>query len=187
MVRFTINGDMITKDRKNVKFKRVLGLLIDEIIWYLIYFFCLIVTYLIYKGSPQVTGDAMYYKLQLDEVITSKFFISFYLIVLFIYESIIPTFNKGKTLSKKILGLYINCKSNGAASLAIRSIVKLVILNPYGIVAYLFYNITQVFNSNIYSNVLILIFIICGIIVAVRNEGKGFHDLVAGTAVYSEK
>lgn len=172
---------------KNVKLKRVLGLVIDEIMWYLIYFCCLIVTYLIHKGSPQVTGDAMYYKLQLDEIITSKFFISFYLIVLFIYEAVIPTFNKGKTLSKKILGLYINCKSNRAVSLAIRSIVKLVILNPYGIVAYLFYSITQVFNSNIYSNVLIFIFIICGIMVSVRSEGKGFHDLAAGTIVYSDK
>ncbi|MHC1684431.1 MAG: RDD family protein [Clostridiaceae bacterium] len=182
-----INVERVSENMQIIKGKRLLGLVIDQAVWYLLYLVCLLITYLAFNGSPKVTGDAMYYKLQLDEVITSKIFISFYLAVLMIYEVIMPMLSGGKSLSKKILKLHISCKSKKPSKLMLRGIVKLIILNPYGIIGYLIYSTTNLLNASVFSNVLIFIFSISILTVAVSKKGIGLHDLISNTVVCPDK
>lgn len=183
MSSININVNDLKNDFQNIKVKRLLGLVIDQIIWYFIYLIILLGFFLILNGSPSVSGNLMYYKDHFDEIIKSRTFTSLYLLALIVYEVVVPILNNGKSISKKKLGLYINCKGNSKMILAIRGIVKIIILNPYGVIAYLLYNATHLFNTGTFSNVLISIFAVCATIVFANKEGKGLHDLIAGTYV----
>lgn len=179
----------ITKDYdkrnnvSNIRLKRVMGLIIDEVIWYAIYVIVFLILFLAIKGIPTISGNHIYYQNASYQIKTSTAFTITYGLILIIYEVIVPMISNGKTISKKILKLNIQSKNNSKVRIAARGIIKLIILNPYWFVGYLIFSITHLFNNAIYTRILFTSFAACILIAFINKEGKGLHDILADTVI----
>lgn len=161
--------------------RRLGSLLLDYLIWYLIYAFMILFFFFRNFGSPTVSDNLMYYKENFDTIIKTPIFSFTYLGIICLLEIIIPLITNGQSLTKKIFKIRITTKNNSKISLIVRSIVKIIILNPYGVIAYQIGNAINVSYINNISNMLTIIFII-SVILACRDK-KSLHDKITNTCV----
>ncbi|MGN0143512.1 MAG: RDD family protein [Clostridium sp.] len=165
----------------NCSSRRVIALLIDYAAYYIIYVLMIIAFYVNkFGGVPEVSTDALFNSV-FSEVIQTPAFSLMFLGVVLIWEIIIPLINNGQSISKKIVKIRINTLNNKKISLVWRGIIKLIILNPYGIVAYLIGSSINKSYINVISNILSVIFII-SVIMFFKNK-ESLHDRIAKTFV----
>lgn len=161
--------------------RRVISLLIDYAVYYIIYVAMIIIFYMNkFGGVPEVSTDTLFNNVFSEVIQTPVFSITFLCVVL-VWEIVIPLINNGQSISKKVLKIKVNTVNNKKMNLIIRGIVKLIVLNPYGIVAYLIGNCINRSYINIISNILSVVFII-SIIMFFKNK-QSLHDRVAKTFV----
>lgn len=168
-------------DNYDYKKKRIFSLLVDYVIWYLIYAVMILVFYFNIYGSPEVSGDLLYYRDAFDNIIKTPVFSLGYLGIICILEIIIPLLTNGQSITKKIFKIKILSENNSKIRLLVRSVFKILILNPYGVVAYIIGELTNTSYVNTISNILSVIFVI-SVILAFKNN-KSIHDKIAKTNV----
>ena len=175
----------IAKDQEygdvNYILRRSGSLLLDYLIWYLIYAFMILFFFFKNFGFPTVADNLMYYKNNFDTIIKTPIFSLTYLGIICLLEIVIPLITNGQSLTKKIFKIRIATENNSMIGLIIRSIVKIIILNPYGVIAYLIGNSINSNYINSISNILSIIFIIS--VVFVFKYKKSLHDKVTNTYV----
>lgn len=165
----------------NCIMRRASSLLVDYIAWYLIYAIMILCFFLKTNGSPTVSGDLIYYKDAFGIIIKTPLFSLTYLVIICILEILIPLLTNGQSLTKKIFKIRVITENNSKIRLIFRSIIKIVILNPYGVIAYLIGNSINGNSINIISNILSVIFII-SVILAFRDK-KSLHDRITNTSI----
>lgn len=175
----------IDEEQKDYEFnyivRRLGSLLLDYLIWYLIYAFMILFFFFKNFGSPIVSDNLVYYKENFDIIIKTPIFSLTYLGIICLLEIIIPLITNGQSLTKKIFKIRITTKNNSKISLIVRSIIKIIILNPYGVIAYQIGNAININYINNISNMLSIIFII-SVILTCRDK-KSLHDKITNTCV----
>lgn len=161
--------------------RRIGSLLMDYLVWYILHICMTLILYISKYGVPKVSDNLMYYKDAFDSMIKTPIFSLTYLGIICIWEIVIPLITNGQSLSKKVFKIRIITLNGSRMILILRSIVKIIILNPYGVIAYIIGNIIGTSYTNIISNVLSVIFII-SIILVLKNK-KSLHDRIAKTSV----
>lgn len=117
-------------------------------------------------------------------ILSTIIYIGYYIVFVYL--------NDGKTLGKKIFKIKVVNKNDG--KLSIKNII-LRSLFIYGIVTNLFNIIfVNLINYKYYSygNIIItyleiIIITICAFMILYRKDGRGLHDLIAGTYVIREE
>lgn len=167
--------------------KRAMGLVLDFLIWYGVYFLMLIMVFITKFGTPEVSGDLSYYKQAFDGIIKSPLFIIVYLSFLVLWEIIIPMLTEGQSLFKQKLKIKITVdnKRNTRVTLAVRGLVKLMVLNTYGVIAYVLGNLISANAVNVVSNTMSILLVIS--IIAVVLGKNTIYDMILGTKVIIEK
>ena len=161
--------------------RRAGSLLTDYLKWYLIYAVMVVYFFVKNNGSPVVSGNLMYYKDTFDIIIKTPAFSLTYLGIICILEIVIPLITNGQSLTKKLFKIRITTEKHNKIRLILRSIIKVVILNPYGVIAYLIGNSINGNYINIISNVLSAILIIS--IMLVFKDKKSLHDRITNTYI----
>jgi uncharacterized RDD family membrane protein YckC len=161
--------------------RRAGSLLLDYLTWYIVYAIMVLFIFLKSNGTPTVSGDLMYYKDAFDLIIKTPYFSLIYLGIICTLEIVIPLTTGGQSITKKIFKLkVINCNNSNIA-LVFRSIIKIIVLNPYGVISYLLGHAISSNFINIISNILSVIFIF-SIALAFKNK-KSLHDRLSNTYV----
>lgn len=161
--------------------RRACSLLLDYFFWYLIYSIMVLIFYSKTYGMPEVSGNLSYYKDAFDTIIKTSRFSYIYLVIICALEIVIPLLTNGQSITKKIFKIKVITRNNSKIRLLIRCIVKIMILNPYGVIAY---TIGDLFNRsyiNYISNMLSIIFIVSSILVF--KYGESLHDKIAKTYI----
>lgn len=161
--------------------RRAGSLLLDYLIWYMVYSIMVLGIFLRNNGSPTVSGNLMYYKEAFDNIIKTPLFSITYLGIICLLEIIIPIITGGQSITKKIFKLKVIKDNNSNMTLILRSIIKIIVLNPYGVIAYLVGNTINTSMINIISNILSVIFIFS--IILVFKDEKSLHDKFSRTYV----
>lgn len=164
---------------KNVKTQRIVSLFIDYLVWYIVMFLMVIVGYLFIYNKQPIAGDLQAYKEEFDVIMHDWKFIGLFIAFVFIYEVIIPVVFKGKTLSKKLTHLEI--KYNNPMQLIVRGLLKIIIVNPSGVISYTLGILLNKEYINGISTILSCLLII-NIVFVLKNK-KAFHDSVCKTEV----
>lgn len=165
---------------ENCTGKRVACLLLDYVIFYIIYSVMILVFYVSKFGVPDVSTDTLYNNV-FENVIKTPVFSIMYLGIILVWEVVIPLLLDGQSISKKIFKIKSNSINGKKINLIIRGIVKIVILNPYGIAAYMIGSAINKSYINSISNILSVIFII-SVIMFFKNKGC-LHDRISKTYV----
>lgn len=161
--------------------KRLLALIMDYVVYYMIYVAMIIISYVNkFGGVPEVSAEVLYDNVFLNTIQTPGFSLTFLGVVL-IWEIVVPLITNGQSISKKILKLKINSKYNKKVNLIFRGIIKIIILNPYGLIAYLIGSCINRSYINIISNILSIVFIV-SVIMFFKNK-ESLHDKIAKTFV----
>jgi uncharacterized RDD family membrane protein YckC len=161
--------------------RRAGSLLMDYLTWYLIYAVMVVYFFVKNNGSPVVSGNLMYYKDTFDIIIKTPTFSLTYLGIICVLEIAIPLITNGQSLTKKLFKIRIVTEKHNKITLILRSVIKIIILNPYGVIAYLIGNSINGNYINIVSNVLSAIFIIS--IVLVFKDKKSLHDRITNSYI----
>lgn len=178
---------MKSKDKKQEDYevsyimRRTGSLLVDYLTWYLIYAVMILYFFVKNNGSPTVSGNLIYYKDAFDTIIKTPLFSLTYLGIICILEIFIPLLTNGQSLTKKIFKIRVATENNSKIRLMFRSIVKIIVLNPYGVIAYLIGDSISSNYINIISNVLSVIFII-SVALAFKDK-KSLHDRITNTCI----
>jgi uncharacterized RDD family membrane protein YckC len=165
----------------NYIMRRAGSLLVDYLTWYLIYAVMILYFFVKNNGSPTVSGNLMYYKDTFDIIIKTPVFSLTYLGIICILEIVIPLLTSGQSLTKKIFKIRVTTENYSKIRLIFRSIIKIIVLNPYGVIAYLIGNSINGNSINIVSNVLSVIFII-SVILAFKDK-RSLHDRITNTCI----
>ncbi|MFV0381036.1 MAG: hypothetical protein ACK5KR_02205 [Breznakia sp.] len=163
---------------KNIKMTRSLGFLIDYAIWYLLMYIMILIyffgieKYMAFSGNLSAYGDLF------ANIMSKPSFLFLYIGVLFIYEVCIPIFFGGKTISKKILKTKM--VPFHVSSLFIRGGLKLLIINPCGVVSYVLANMIGGSAALIADGLWLLL--IVNIVLALLGKST-MYDFVAKTNI----
>ena len=167
----------------NCSSRRVIALLIDYAAYYIIYVAMIIGFYVKrFGGVPEVSSDSLFNSV-FSEVIQTPAFSLTFLGVILVWEIVIPLITNGQSVSKKIMKIKINTSNNKKISLVLRGIIKLIVINPYGIVSYLIGSSINKSYINVIANGLSVVFII-SVIMFFKNK-ESLHDKIAKTFVSS--
>jgi len=169
-----------------IKLKRSMALLVDLVLWYLLYVLMVFILSLFMNGIPTILENPMYYKEQIDSIITSKTFIIVYLGSLILYEIVIPILNNGQSISKRMFNMRISYEKDKTSPLALRGAIKILVLNPYGIIAYLCNQIIPLVSTNMYADIMLLILAVCIGVALFNPTGKSLHDMISHTYVIKD-
>jgi len=170
-----------------IKLKRCMALFVDLLLWYLLYILITFVLFLFTNGIPTVSGNVMYYKEQIDSIITSRAFIIVYLGSLTVYEIVVTILNNGQSLSKRIFNLRILYGKDKIYLLVLRGAIKILILNPYGIIAYLCNQMIPLISTNTYADIMLFILVGCTGVTLVSPTGKSIQDMISHTCVIKDQ
>ncbi len=114
----------------------------------------------------------------------------FNIIYIVLYFVVFPYYNNGQTIGKKILNIKVRSMGNKEASLLQLFLRSLIITGLF----YLIFTLIALmlpFNYFILISVFgflqIILVIICMIMVFVRQDRRGLHDLIGGTRVLNTK
>lgn len=165
---------------ENLFGKRLGSLLIDYVSFYIIYVIMIIVFYAYKFGVSQISTEILFDNV-FDNIIKTPIFSFTYLGIILIWEVAIPLLTNGQSISKKILKIRVTSLNRKKLHLIIRSIIKIVILNPYGVIAYILGNVLNQSFVNSISNVLSIVFVI-SVIMCLKGRSC-FHDKIAKTIV----
>lgn len=186
MRNYTVSKErcVVTSQSGNsIKLKRSMALFVDLLLWYLLYIVIVFILFLLTNGMPTISGDLMYYKEQIDPIITSRTFIIVYLGSLLLYEIVVTILNNGQSLAKRIFNIRISYGKDKIYSLVLRGAVKILILNPYGIIAYLCNQMIPLISINMYADIMLLILAGCTGVTLFSSTGKSIHDMISRTYV----
>lgn len=175
----------IAKEQDNYEtsfiMRRAGVLLVDYLIWYLIYTVMVLTFFLRSNGAPTVSGDLLYYKEAFDLIIKTPIFSLTYLGIICIWEVVIPLITNGQSITKKIFKIRVISEKGSKITLVLRSLIKILVLNPYGVIAYLIGYAVNGSYINIISNILSVIFILS--VVLVLKDKRSLHDRITNTYV----
>lgn len=175
----------MVKEKENYEtsfiMKRAGALFVDYLIWYLIYTVMVLIFFTKSNGSPTVSGNLLYYKEAFDLIIKTPAFSLTYLGIICIWEVIIPLITNGQSITKKLFKIKVINEKKSKIALIIRSLIKILVLNPYGVIAYLIGDAINGNYINIVSNILSLIFIFS--VVLVFKDKRSLHDRITNTYV----
>lgn len=170
-----------SEQSSNISYKRVGALITDYVAYYIIYVIMIIAFYTSkFGGVPEVSADVLANNVFSNVIQTPEFSITFLGVVL-IWEIVIPLINNGQSISKKIFKIKVNTLNKNKAGLIFRGIVKIIILNPYGVIAYLIGSYINSAYINTISNILSLVFII-SVVMFLKNKSS-LHDKIGKTFV----
>ena len=168
------------KSNENLFEKWLGSLLIDYVSFYIIYVIMIIVFYAYKFGVSQISTEILFDNV-FDNIIKTPIFSFTYLGIILIWEVVIPLLTNGQSISKKILKIRVTSLNRKKLNLIVRSIIKIVILNPYGVIAYILGNILNQSFINSISNALSIVFIIS--VIMFFKGSNCFHDKIAKTTV----
>jgi uncharacterized RDD family membrane protein YckC len=163
-----------------------MALFVDLLIWYLIYILVVFLLFLFTNGTPTLSGNLMSDKEQIDSIITSRNFITLYVGALFLCEIVVTILNNGQSVAKRIFNLRILYRKDQMYLLILRGVIKIVILNPYGIMAYLWNQMIPLISINQYSDIMLLICAASSIAALFVRKGNSFHDMISHTCVVQD-
>lgn len=168
-------------DETSFIMRRAGALLVDYLIWYLIYTVMILIFFTKINGAPTVSGNLLYYKEAFDLIIKTPVFSLSYLGIICIWEVVIPLITNGQSITKKIFKIKVISEKGSKITLVIRGLIKILVLNPYGVIAYLIGDAVNGNYINIISNILSAIFII-SVILAFKDK-RSLHDRITNTYV----
>ena len=141
----------------------------------------MIIVFYAYKfGVSQISTEILFDNV-FENIIKTPIFSFTYLGIILIWEVVIPLLTNGQSISKKILKIRVTSLNRKKLNLIVRSIIKIVILNPYGVIAYILGNILNQSFINSISNALSIVFIIS--VIMFFKGSNCFHDKIAKTTV----
>ena len=111
-------------------------------------------------------------------------------IYIILYFVIFPYYNKGQTIGKRILNIKVRSMGNREASikqLFIRSLIITGLLYLLLMLIALFLPFNYFILISIFGLLQIILIIICMVMVFVRKDKRGLHDLISGTRVLNTK
>ena len=128
------------------------------------------------------------YELSKETVISSLLTITTYIL----YFVVLPVYNKGQTLGKKLMKLKIsNVKEKELTinnMLYREMILHNILINIISTVLVIVLNKKQFIMSNyILSCIQMMFFVIIIIMIVVRKDGRGLHDIIGNTIVINEE
>ena len=158
-------------------------MVIDFLIWYMLYIVILFVLFLLNHELSATSGNLMYYQEVFHSMTGSSNFIILYVGCLLFYEIAAVILWDGQSLSKRILHLRVLSKKNKISSLVIRGIVKLLIVNPFGVAAVLLYRGIPIASIELYAYGMLFLFVVNTGCVLFYQRGISIQDFVGGTSV----
>ena len=191
---------------KPMSYKRVLAYLIDVL---LVSFIGVLIGYLIpvsseYEKADTELRDALsdYSNKKIDDetyleklndvsytISKESVTLSIITVVIYIiYFVVVPYYYNGQTFGKKIMKMKIVSNQNKKLSMnnyLIRAlIIDSILSNIIGVVTVLFLTKSAyIASSNIVSNIFMYLYIVIFAMILFQKDGRGFHDIIAGTKV----
>lgn len=164
---------------KNVKYARFYGFIVDYLIWYILMVVMLFVSFLFIHKETAFAGNLAAYQVIFDRIMHEPTFILIYTMLLVVYEIIVPLITHGQTLSKKLLHIQVKKVSN--KDLCIRGLLKILIINPCGIIAYMVGSYFGQDVINMVSNILTVI--LCINMIAYAMNRECMHSILSHTNI----
>lgn len=166
--------------------RRAFSTILDLLVWYLSYIAILLVAFLMKYNVPKSKVNPMVYKEQFDTIIKTPLFIIIFIAFIALWEIVIPIVTHGQSFFKQKLNLKIVGDTQlGPANFIIRGVIKILILNPYGVIAYVISKAIRVNAANAISNILLLTVLVCAVLILM--DKKPIHDMASKTSVISTK
>ncbi|MCR3760001.1 RDD family protein [Clostridium felsineum] len=175
------NTLLVPKD-ETLLLKRALSTILDLLVWYVSYVAILLIFFSLKYDLPKSKVKLTVYKMEFDTIIKSKAFILIFLALILLWEIVIPILTDGQSYFKQKMHLKIVGNTN--LNLIVRGLIKILILNPYGVIAYVISRAINITSTNMISNTLTLIAFICIILVVI--DKRPIHDIIAKTYVTLE-
>ncbi|URZ09071.1 RDD family protein [Clostridium felsineum] len=175
------NTLLVPKD-ETLLLKRALSTILDLLVWYVSYVAILLIFFSLKYDLPKSKVKLTVYKMEFDTIIKSKAFILIFLALILLWEIVIPILTDGQSYFKQKMHLKIVGNTN--LNLIVRGFIKILILNPYGVIAYVISRAINITSTNMISNTLTLIAFICIILVVI--DKRPIHDIIAKTYVTLE-
>lgn len=139
------------------------------------------------KKEVTKTSDVIY-QLSRETVINSLITITTYIL----YFVVLPVYNNGQTLGKKVMKLKI--KSLNGSGLTINNmlfremILHSILFNIISTILVMILDKENFIISNyILSCIQMIFFVIIIIMIVIRNDGRGLHDIIGNTIVENEE
>ncbi len=125
------------------------------------------------------------------EVDRSNVWINIFSIVyILLYFVVLPYYNKGQTIGKKILNIKVRSMGNKKASakqLFLRSLIITGLFYLILTLISLFLPFNYFILISVFGLLQIMLVFICTAMVIIRKDRRGFHDLISGTRVLNTK
>lgn len=161
--------------------KRLLSFFSDYLLYYVINFLFVFIIYI--NTMPiEEKQNLQSYKSEFDTIMHTRTFILCYVALLLIVEGIIPLFMNGQSITKKMFRLQI--VHSNKIQIFIRSLLKIITVNPFGCVSYFVGLCINPFFGNI-SSIVLSIFFWVNIVMLVIGKDS-LHDKIAHTLLISE-
>lgn len=128
------------------------------------------------------------YQISKETVITSLITITTYIL----YFVVLPVYNKGQTLGKRAMKIKIKNVTNRELTinnmLFREMILHNILINIISTILVMILNKNQYMISNyILSCIQMTFFVIIIIMIVIRNDGRGLHDIMGNTIVTNEE
>lgn len=121
--------------KNNTNGARAWGLIVDYAMWYFIQVVMILFAFLVVYNKTPIAGDLQAYKVHFDEIMHEPVFITIFVGIVLIGEIGIPLLFGGQSISKKIFKIKVEPFS--VRQTVIRGFVKILIINPNGVVAFI--------------------------------------------------
>lgn len=163
---------------RSIKTTRAIGFVIDYVIWYLLMYVMILVYFFLVEKHTAFSGDISAYGEIFTQIMGKQSFLLIYIGALLIYELLIPLCFGGQSISKKILKTEI--VPFRVSTVLVRGLLKLIIINPCGVVSYLIASLIGGSAAIISDGLWIILFI--NVVLVLMNKST-LYDLVNKTSV----
>ena len=163
---------------RSIKATRAIGFAIDYAIWYFLMYIMILVYFFLIEKQTAFSGNISAYGVIFTQIMSKSSFLLIYMGALLIYELLIPLCFGGQSITKKILKTEI--VPFHVTTILGRGLLKLIIINPCGVISYLFASLIGGSAAIISDGLWILLFI--NVILLLRGKSL-MYDLANKTTV----
>lgn len=163
---------------RSIKTSRALGLLLDYILWYVLMYVMILVYFFVIERHTAFSDNLTGYAEIFSSIMKTPSFLLIYFAGLVTYEILIPLCFGGQSLSKKILK--IEMEPFTFTGVLVRGFLKLIIINPCGVVSYIVATM-MAGSAAIISDGLWIVLLLDGVLVLMNK--RALHDMLTKTTI----
>ena len=169
--------------KKSINGARAWGLIVDYAMWYLLQVVMLLFAFLVVYKKSAIAGDMQAYRTHFDEIMHEPVFISIFIGIVLIGEIGIPLLFGGQSITKKIFKIKVEPFT--FSQIVVRGLLKILIINPNGVVAFIF---GCAFSSDVVNAISTVLGILLVVnVILVLKHRPTMYEMLSKTKVVFEK